>query len=54
MDLTVNQDVTPSLRVFAGINNLFDTQRDFSDADDFGPLAGRFGYLGVRYQWGAQ
>lgn len=54
VDLTINQDVTPALRVFAGINNLFDTQRDFSDADDFGPLAGRFGYLGVRYQWGAQ
>src|SRR5690606_10962064 len=51
-DLRLNQDVTPSLRIFAGIDNLFDRQRDFSDSTDFGPIAGRFGYLGVRYQWG--
>lgn len=52
VDLAINQDITPQLRVFAGIDNLFDKQRDFSDSTDFGPLSGRFGYLGVRYQWG--
>ncbi|NLD53305.1 MAG: TonB-dependent receptor [Burkholderiaceae bacterium] len=52
VDLVVNQQVTPRLTVFAGVDNLFDRQRDFADPDDFGPLGGRFVYLGLRYDFG--
>ncbi len=53
LDLVVNQQVSRGLTVFAGIDNLFDRQRDFADPNDFGPLAGRFVYLGLRYDWGS-
>ncbi len=52
-DLSFNQQLGRDLTAYAGISNLFNAQRDFSDANDFGPLAGRFVYLGARYQWGA-
>jgi outer membrane receptor for ferrienterochelin and colicins len=52
-DLSFNQQLGRDLTAYAGVNNLFNAQRDFSDANDFGPLAGRFIYLGARYQWGA-
>jgi len=31
------------------VDNVFGEQRDFSDPDDFGPLAGTFFYLGFNY-----
>lgn len=51
-DLSLNHDLNQHLRLFAGVDNLFDRQRNFSNANDFGPLAGRFVYLGMRYAWG--
>ena len=53
LDLVVNQQVGRGLTVFMGVDNLFDRQRDFADPNDFGPLGGRFVYLGVRYDFGA-
>lgn len=56
-DVRLNHDATPALRLFAGIDNLFDRQRKFIDSTDpseipdFGPVAGRYVYLGARYQW---
>lgn len=52
-DVSFNQQIGKDLTAYAGINNLFDVQRDFSDANDMGPIAGRFVYIGVRYLWDA-
>ena len=52
-DLSFNQQIGRDLTAYAGINNLFNVQRDFADANDVGPIAGRFVYLGIRYQWDA-
>jgi outer membrane receptor for ferrienterochelin and colicins len=51
LDLSLNHKVGSSTTLYAGLNNLFNRQRDFADADDFGPLSGRFVYLGVRYDF---
>ena len=51
LDLVLNQKIGRRTTVYFGINNVFDRQRDFADADDFGPLAGRFVYLGVRHDF---
>jgi len=53
LDLMVNQKIGRQLTLFAGINNLFDRQRDFSNPTDFGPLRGRFVYVGARYAFGS-
>lgn len=47
VDLKLNQALGDNLRLFAGIDNVTDKQRDFDDSDDFGPVAGRFVYLGA-------
>lgn len=51
LDSKLNWDVDQDLRLFAGIDNLFNQQRDFSDRNDFGPVTGRLVYAGVRYRW---
>ncbi len=51
LDLAVNHELGGGTTLYGGINNLFDRQRDFGDANDFGPLSGRFVYLGVRYEF---
>ncbi|TJZ73301.1 TonB-dependent receptor plug domain-containing protein [Chitiniphilus eburneus] len=51
-DLKINQTINRDTTVYFGVDNLFDRQRDFADASDFGPIAGRFIYLGARYTWG--
>lgn len=48
VDLVLNQKIGAHVTAFVGVNNLFDRQRDFSNASDFGPVAGRFIYLGAR------
>ncbi|CAG9182161.1 TonB-dependent receptor plug domain-containing protein [Cupriavidus pampae] len=48
LDLVLNQKIGRNVTAFVGVNNLFDRQRDFSNANDFGPVAGRFVYLGAR------
>jgi len=49
LDLVLNQKIGRSVTAFAGVNNLFNRQRDFANASDFGPVAGRFIYLGARF-----
>lgn len=54
LDLKLNVDVTDQLRVFSGIDNLFDRQRDFTRAgEDFAPIAGRYPYVGIRVALGS-
>ncbi len=52
-DLSVNHDLGGGWTVFAGANNLFNRQRDFASPSDFGPVAGRFVYVGARWAFGA-
>lgn len=52
MDLKLNQQLGDSLRAFAGIDNLTDKQRNFDNSDDFGPVAGRFVYIGATLSFG--
>jgi len=48
LDVTLNQQLAPGVVAFAGINNLFDRQRNFDDPADFGPVAGRYFQIGLR------
>lgn len=48
LDLKFNYQTTPQLSLFGGIDNITQRQRDFSTGTDFGPITGRFMYLGVR------
>ncbi len=41
VDFNLNYNWLNGLSTFAGINNLFDQQRDFSSIHDFGPISGR-------------
>lgn len=52
LDLKLNWLVGRATTLFAGIDNLFDRQRDFGNSNDFGPLSGRVVYLGVRHDFG--
>ncbi len=49
LDLSLSHQLQPRLRVYGGVNNLFNRQRDFGNANDFGPLAGRYVYAGLSY-----
>jgi len=48
VDLKLNQTLGDSLRLFLGVDNITGEQRDFSDANDFSPVAGRLVYAGFR------
>lgn len=50
MDLKFSHVLNDKTRVFLGIDNVTDQQRNFSDPADFSPLVGRFFYLGINYQ----
>jgi outer membrane receptor for ferrienterochelin and colicins len=52
LDAVLNHQLDARTTVFAGVANLFDRQRDFGDTNDFGPLAGRFVYVGIRHDFG--
>ncbi|WP_252737975.1 TonB-dependent receptor plug domain-containing protein [Marinobacter salexigens] len=54
LDLKLNYQLFPELQLFAGADNLTDSQRDFSDPDDFRPVAGRFLYTGFSLTLGGQ
>lgn len=49
-DLKTSLQITPNLRAFGGIDNLTNKQRDFNSGTDFGPITGRFIYLGLQLQ----
>lgn len=46
VDIKTSYQFSPHLRVFGGVDNLTNKQRDFSTGKDFGPIVGRFIYLG--------
>ncbi|HRO60392.1 MAG TPA: TonB-dependent receptor [Burkholderiaceae bacterium] len=52
LDLALNHRIGRGTTAFVGIDNLFDKQRDFADASDFGPISGRFVYVGLRHEFG--
>ena len=52
LDLAVNYRLNRGTTLFAGINNLTNRQRDFTQANDYGPIAGRFIYLGAKFAFG--
>ncbi|QCF27564.1 TonB-dependent receptor plug domain-containing protein [Hydrocarboniclastica marina] len=52
VDFKLNQDLGRSLRLFTGIDNLTDTQRNFDDPDDFSPVYGRYIYAGLTLGFG--
>ncbi|QAB14392.1 TonB-dependent receptor [Hydrogenovibrio thermophilus] len=49
-DAIVNYDINQDWRLYGGVNNVTDVQRKF-DGTDFRPEAGRYVYLGVRFQY---
>lgn len=53
VDLALNHRLGRGFTAFAGINNVGNRQRDFADPNDFGPLAGRFVYVGLTYSFDA-
>lgn len=53
LDLGLGHTLGGGWTVFAGINNAFNRQRDFASASDFGPIAGRFVYVGAKWAFGA-
>ncbi|MCH8505413.1 MAG: TonB-dependent receptor, partial [Ectothiorhodospiraceae bacterium] len=52
VDIKANYELTRRLRLFGGVDNVFDTQRSFDDPMDFGPVAGVFAYMGAAYRFG--
>ena len=52
LDLAFNHQLDRATTAFAGVNNLFNRQRNFGNPNDFGPLAGRFVYVGLRHAFG--
>ncbi|MGD9943685.1 MAG: TonB-dependent receptor plug domain-containing protein [Burkholderiaceae bacterium] len=54
VDLRFNHKLNRQTTLFAGIDNLFDRQRSFGSGTDFGPIAGRLVYLGIRHDFGTR
>ena len=51
LDSKLNYDATENLSVYAAINNIFDVQRDVTDASDYRPIDNREWLLGASYHW---
>ena len=51
LDSKLNYDMTANLSVYAAINNIFDVQRDVTDASDYRPIDNREWLLGASYHW---
>ena len=52
LDVSLNHKIGRSVTLFAGVNNLTNSQRSFSNASDFGPVAGRYVYVGAKFALG--
>ena len=52
LDLALNHRIGRTTTLFAGVNNLAGRQRNFADPADFGPVAGRFVYVGAKVAFG--
>ena len=50
-DSQVDYRINRYISAFAGIDNLFNEQRNFSSAVDYRPIAGRYTYMGLRFNW---
>lgn len=51
LDSKLNYDMTANLSLYAAINNIFDVQRDVTDASDYRPIDNREWLLGASYHW---
>lgn len=51
VDVKFNQAIGENLRVYLGVENAFDERKDFGNTQDIRPDTGRYGYLGIQYQW---
>ena len=51
LDSKVNYQLNNQLGVYAGVNNIFDVQRDPKKGTDFRPLDNREWLIGASYQW---
>ena len=52
VDLSVNHKIGRAVTLFAGINNLTNRQREFANPNDFGPISGRYVYVGAKFAFG--
>ncbi|USA45890.1 TonB-dependent receptor [Acinetobacter sp. C26M] len=50
-DSQVDYRINKYISAFAGIDNIFNEQRDFSAAFDYRPISGRYTYMGLRFNW---
>ncbi len=53
-DSQVDYRINRYISAFAGIDNLFNEQRNFSSAVDYRPIAGRYTYMGLRFNWNSK
>ncbi|WP_346717128.1 TonB-dependent receptor [Psychrobacter sp. B38] len=51
LDSKLNYDANDHLTLYAAINNIFDSQRDVKDPDDYRPIDNREWLLGASYRW---
>lgn len=52
VDFSLNHRIGKQVTLFFGVNNLTNRQRDFVNTNDFGPISGRYIYLGARFAFG--
>lgn len=52
LDVSLNHKLNPSSTIFWGVNNLTGRQRNFANANDYGPISGRFVYIGAKFAFG--
>ncbi|MGB3067739.1 MAG: TonB-dependent receptor [Ottowia sp.] len=52
LDLSLNHKIGRSVTLFFGVNNLTNRQRDFSNTSDYGPISGRYIYVGAKFAFG--
>ena len=51
VDSQFDYQIIPQLSLFFGMDNIFDAQRDFNSMADYRPIAGRYTYTGLRFNW---
>jgi outer membrane receptor for ferrienterochelin and colicins len=54
LDLKLGRKLAHGFTAFAGVDNVFDRQRNFANVDDAGPVEGRYAYLGLSVALGDQ
>lgn len=51
VDGQIDYQINPLLSAFVGIDNIFNQQRNFDTTFDYRPIAGRYSYMGLRFNW---